>query len=627
MRALLLGLLMACGGYDASGGFADPSREYAEPVVDVEPLADVVHQPDPMGVWHAALSDDPDLPKQASCSTCHGPDPQNFSPGRSGEAFHTKVEVQHGEFSCNSCHDLDRTKLHLADGTTFDFSEVQRLCAQCHGPQNRDFEHGVHGGAAGYWDTRRGVRTRNNCVDCHAAHAPAIAQVMPASPPRDRFLGAPPLRIGGSARAPEALSFLEKRAARQGSGDVATQCIDCHDARRSHAGRGQRVEHPIDLPLPDGADLAGLQATGARTGTDESGRATLICRSCHQPHDADTKPRLVSSADDGTLFRSCHADHRGGPNQHPVSGADLTCTTCHSVHGAASGSLLVTTRSGPGACADCHTSVAHALEGRGHGGTFCTDCHGMHEPPAHVGRAPAAAEPEAQTCANCHQSGAPKAQVSSGVGHLKWSPSTGCRDCHLAHGNQPGLPVEAGITETCVSCHEAVGSVVGSKHDPNVTSAMAGTDSCLSCHDVHGATTRPTVPAGVNPASWRCLSCHDGRTDARSIARWSHPAGLLLTTSGLPFRYDGAVPYFSSDGQRTADRAVGEITCASCHDPHKWKHGGNGGGGDVEGSEQDSFLRDPNDVVMFCSVCHGVDGRPRFRFFHEDRWSGDPATP
>jgi hypothetical protein len=40
----------------------------------------------------------------------------------------------------------------------------------------------------GYWDLQRGPRQRNGCIGCHAAHAPAYPQVLPAPPPRDRFL-------------------------------------------------------------------------------------------------------------------------------------------------------------------------------------------------------------------------------------------------------------------------------------------------------------------------------------------------------------------------------------------------------------------------------------------------------
>jgi formate-dependent nitrite reductase cytochrome c552 subunit len=66
--------------------------------------------------------------------------------------------------------------------------EAMRLCAQCHGPQYRDYKRGSHGGMTGHWDLSRGERTRNNCVDCHDPHAPAYPGTTPVLPPRDRYL-------------------------------------------------------------------------------------------------------------------------------------------------------------------------------------------------------------------------------------------------------------------------------------------------------------------------------------------------------------------------------------------------------------------------------------------------------
>lgn len=129
------------------------------------------------------------------CLTCHGNAASIAI--RAGttpdKRFHANVEVVHGNLPCLSCHaDRERDRLHLANGDTLAFDDVMTLCAQCHGPQFRDYQHGAHGGMNGYWDRRRGARTRNNCVDCHQPHAPAYRAVVPAFPPRDRYLGTTP---------------------------------------------------------------------------------------------------------------------------------------------------------------------------------------------------------------------------------------------------------------------------------------------------------------------------------------------------------------------------------------------------------------------------------------------------
>lgn len=182
---LTLALFVAACASD----YADPSREFAPAFDRSRTHADQVKAPDPIGVWDAPLTDDPDVPKRAACITCHGPVPKVVPGAKPGELFHTDVEIDHGNLTCNQCHDADRTRLHLADGTTLDFSETMRMCAQCHGPQYTDYQHGAHGGMTGYWDTTQGARQRNNCLDCHAAHDPDFEAVMPVFPPRDRYFG------------------------------------------------------------------------------------------------------------------------------------------------------------------------------------------------------------------------------------------------------------------------------------------------------------------------------------------------------------------------------------------------------------------------------------------------------
>ncbi len=125
------------------------------------------------------------------CSTCHvqhAEPPFAERPDQLKE-FHTGLRFAHGDQTCSTCHvQEERDKLRLADGRRLEFAEVMTLCAQCHGPQARDYRNGSHGGMNGYWDLKRGPRTRNSCTDCHNPHMPAYPQVMPVFQPKDRFL-------------------------------------------------------------------------------------------------------------------------------------------------------------------------------------------------------------------------------------------------------------------------------------------------------------------------------------------------------------------------------------------------------------------------------------------------------
>ena len=123
------------------------------------------------------------------CNTCHDnkASNKNANSGSEIQDFHQNLKFQHGSLSCVSCHNTENYEtLHLADGKSLEFRDTMQLCAQCHGPQYRDYKNGSHGGMTGFWDLNRGPRQRNTCTDCHAVHAPAYPKVMPVFPPKVR---------------------------------------------------------------------------------------------------------------------------------------------------------------------------------------------------------------------------------------------------------------------------------------------------------------------------------------------------------------------------------------------------------------------------------------------------------
>lgn len=129
-------------------------------------------------------------PVTVSCASCHATREANLSTRDSKQLdeFHKGLTYKHAELSCMACHNADDyNTLRLADGSAVLHENVIQLCAQCHGPQTRDYLHGSHGGMTGYWDLSRGPRHRNNCIDCHDPHAPAYPVVKPVFPPKDRF--------------------------------------------------------------------------------------------------------------------------------------------------------------------------------------------------------------------------------------------------------------------------------------------------------------------------------------------------------------------------------------------------------------------------------------------------------
>lgn len=141
---------------------------------------------------HSGLTDPHGQPVMINCNTCHATKSPNndLRLGASLTEFHQGLKGQHGNLTCVSCHNPQDgyQSLRLADGKLVPYVEVMQLCAQCHGPQYRDYQHGAHGGMTGYWDLTKGPRQRNNCIDCHDPHHPKYPVVRPAQGPQDRAL-------------------------------------------------------------------------------------------------------------------------------------------------------------------------------------------------------------------------------------------------------------------------------------------------------------------------------------------------------------------------------------------------------------------------------------------------------
>jgi len=135
-----------------------------------------------------------DKPSRVPCATCHAErrpaDGTNLT--MSAGPPHQGITVEHGGQPCQGCHEPpDYERFRRQSGVPLQYRDVMDLCAQCHGRQKRDFEHGAHGGMNGFWDLNLGPRQLNHCLDCHDPHKPASRQVEPAELPRYRFVEHP----------------------------------------------------------------------------------------------------------------------------------------------------------------------------------------------------------------------------------------------------------------------------------------------------------------------------------------------------------------------------------------------------------------------------------------------------
>lgn len=179
-------LLAACWflwGPDYTEIPATPPKSFHESMLSTEPLRT------PLGDPPIILIDGFDR----SCMDCHKLFPARHDPPE--KLFqHEHIRIEHGiNDRCRNCHDVyDRDRLVLQNGQPIPYTEVTRLCADCHGPTYRDWERGMHGRTNGYWDAERGPLDRLGCTECHDPHQPrlpAMAQIKPLPPPETLRMG------------------------------------------------------------------------------------------------------------------------------------------------------------------------------------------------------------------------------------------------------------------------------------------------------------------------------------------------------------------------------------------------------------------------------------------------------
>ncbi len=184
---LLAPLCIGCGG-----GSLKPDAAMSESTVPTFHHPVIIRSPHGAPMVPTGTFDEKGRPLLVACATCHTTKPTNGDAkiGTPLKQFHQGMIGHHGNLSCASCHNPTDgyATLRLADGKSVPYTQVMTLCAQCHGPQHRDYQHGAHGGMMGYWDLSKGGRVRNTCIDCHDPHAPKYPTVSPARGPNDRFL-------------------------------------------------------------------------------------------------------------------------------------------------------------------------------------------------------------------------------------------------------------------------------------------------------------------------------------------------------------------------------------------------------------------------------------------------------
>ena len=438
-------------------------------------------------------------------------------------------------------------------------------------------------------------------------------------------------------------------------------CVSCH-AKGEMAGEAVtgQYTHPTGVELAPGAGKIELPLFNAEGQSDPEGRVT--CASCHDAHlwsvesderggkdvDGDGNSSFLrkSETKDQALCRECH------PKQAAIIGTEhdlsLTgeqsknsreqtversgvCGTCHLIHNA-DGEKLWVRRIGVGEdaieqmCNACHSrghlaeekltgNESHPLGGKP---TFKAGMKGSLPLYTKEGKK---SRDGGVSCATCHDlhSWTPDGKPGPGEKEIE-----GDRlNSFLRQPNDDEVTL-------CATCHEENAMVLGTDHDLRITAPRATNmdrlttrDSgvCGTCHMVHNAWGSGLWGRSVGPGHNRnealCDGCHARRKSAskKVLHGPKHPmnkrvseakATLQIETSKFygDGQMDTELPLFTNEGKRSAK---GDITCATCHNPHRWnaEKGSPMADGNLEGDGGNSFLRRSNlPISGLCTTCH-----------------------
>ncbi|MFQ5645785.1 MAG: cytochrome c3 family protein [bacterium] len=424
-------------------------------------------------------------------------------------------------------------------------------------------------------------------------------------------------------------------------------CTYCHSERlvqtnrdcpkwqkRSHPVNifpSRMVEVPDDIPLDEGKltcnschiIIPGKDENILTLRTIEGG--TSFCKRCHVRKlakdntikEKDISPNFDRLVDDDYVPESStgfdvgfkksfshpvNVDSRRVPRRIIEKGGktgkskhEIICETCHTMHNAEGDNLLVIGNDRSELCGTCHSRMFGIDR-------LKSSLKGTH----------------------------PINTVPHGVSLLEFLATTkgkvgtddtiGCLTCHSVHyaAQEKGLLVDNNVKGSfCLKCHDRqFKNIEGTGHDftgrkeavniEGENAEQAGI--CSSCHLVHGGTgpkiwARPLVFRGGSKDIIRelCLGCHkeDALAGDSVIGKYSHPTAVNISKIDKAYV---SLPLYS--GASGIPIGQGDVTCASCHNVHRWDPETDSKGRNKRGNNTNSFLRYRNIKSSLCFRCH-----------------------
>jgi len=592
------------------------------------------------------------------CEMCHGKE-TNFKRSNSHPLNTTQLKLPAVLFElgavrsnvenkviCQSCH-----KVHGARGDeiTIVDNTNSKLCVICHEKQKSliKTKHDMRLSLPDIKNIKQQrVSQSGPCGACHTPHNAA-----------NKRLWARPL----------------------GSGALATQmCLSCHGEKSGydtkHIGN---ISHPVnDKPTPDTFIPDKLPLYTA--GLTRSAKGRIQCFTCHDVHrwsptsstdqggkdiegDGSNSFLRISNNVSSDLCLDCHKDKRQlitsdhnlivtAPGEKNIQGltADKSgpCGACHVPHNASGGHLwakkiIVNKDIVTQLCVGCHNKDGagkaklignhyhpvnipfKTLNLKGAGKKISTllpfyDSAGNRMPDGKEGKI---------VCITCH---APHA----------WTPNQTGPVLNYTYKNMEGDATNSFLrkaafpsSDLCKACHTDKALIDGTVHDLKVSAPKAvnllgqtvkESGICGACHLVHNCPNKLKLwgrsygPVAENESIMDalCTSCHSKKNIAANkiplIA--THPANKLINNIMWVNKDNkNYTLIFDKNGKEVN---VGNLSCPSCHNPHRWSPENRIAKDDPERKLTGKFLRTLS-YNMVCKDCHGLDALLKYEYFHD----------
>jgi len=523
----------------------------------------------------------------AKCSSCHGKLLRGMS------SVHLPAAGD-----CLACHDAKIT----AEGTTMSLNETgNALCLACHDGMARAAEGSLAAAHAPVTDS---------CLNCHDPHGTRVEHLLVEDIP-GLCLGCHDVAELQARHGNQLSSSIDCRSCHEPHGNDVPQmllgtnqhppfgegeCVSCH--RKPFAGRVRLVARGAKVCTSCHGEIVRPDAASVHPALDRT-RNRKVCVACHDPH-MSANAALTREAGP-VLCATCHPGivrAATGAAGHAAAAED--CTTCHRPHDSDQPRLL--TGALPGLCLDCHDGEDEQLRsahlGAVMGNLACVSCHTPHgdgnehllastiHPPllegcdtCHEGAADRLGEDGgSQLCLACHDDvGETAARAAFPHAALEMAP---CTECHNPHASAQTHLVKAPGGQECVGCHDDMAPGPG-----EVAHGVIGLLGCRACHEPHGGSRKKFLREDPDAL---CLGCHDrdhapepGSTEpVKVLGRFEIPADTARIMASLVLSADKTRNHpvlghrvtglpTGEELARNDARFEGELSCLSCHDPHK----------------------------------------------------------